>query len=121
MMRRGYPTIDRFVGARIRERRVLLGLSQRDLAECLGLTTQQMIFKYELGKNAVSAPLLYEIAGALGTSVDYFFDGFENNETPHQPAHHQPMLLNLMRSLNEIEREEHLEAISHLIRALASR
>jgi transcriptional regulator with XRE-family HTH domain len=121
MMRGGYPTIDRFVGARIRERRVLLGLSQRDLAESLGLTTQQMIVKYELGKNAVSASLLYEIAGALGTSVDYFFDGFGINEMPHQPAHHQTMLLNLMRSLSEIESEEQREAIVHLIRALASR
>jgi transcriptional regulator with XRE-family HTH domain len=120
MARGGHLTIDRFVGARIRERRVLLGLSQSELANRLGLTTQQMIFKYEVGKYGVSASLLYELASALGTSVEYFFDGFGANEPVRWPPH-QVMLLKFMRSLSEIDSEEHLEAISHLIRALASR
>jgi transcriptional regulator with XRE-family HTH domain len=120
MTRRNYRTLNRFVGARIRERRILLGLSQRELAEIIGRVTQQMIFKYELGKDAVSASLLYELAGALGTSVEYFFDGFGANEAVQRPAP-QTTLLNLMRNLSGIENEEHLGAISHLIRALAKR
>jgi transcriptional regulator with XRE-family HTH domain len=119
MNRPGFPIIDKFVGVRLRERRILLGLSQRDLAESLALTTQQMVAKYELGKNAVSAALLYEIAGVLGTSVDYFFDGFEKNEAPRRPLY-QPRLLDLMRSFNEIESRAHREAINHLIRVLAT-
>ena len=120
MARGAYPKIDQFVGARIRERRILLGMSQRDLGQSIGLTTQQMIYKYEVGLDAVSASRLFEIAGALGTSVDYFFEGFEANEPARVPAD-QPMLLSLMRSLGEIDSDAHLEAISHLIRVLATR
>jgi transcriptional regulator with XRE-family HTH domain len=110
-------TIDQFVGARIRERRLMLGLSRGDLANRVGGVSQQMIYKYELGIARVSAAVLYEIAGALGTSVDYFFDGLGANEVVEMPH----MIFNLMRSLGEIKSEEHLEAISHLVRALASR
>jgi transcriptional regulator with XRE-family HTH domain len=66
--------VDLHVGARIRMRRKLLGVSQEKLAEQLGLTFQQ-VQKYERGANRVSASKLYEIAKALQTSVSYFFDG----------------------------------------------
>ena len=118
-MRGGYRAIDQFIGARIRQRRILLGLSQRDLAESIRLSTQQMVAKYELGKNAVSASLLYEIASALGESVDYFFDGIEKSAAAQQPAH-QPLLLSLMRSLSDLKSDGQLDAINHLIRALAT-
>jgi transcriptional regulator with XRE-family HTH domain len=118
-MRGGNLTIDRFVGMRIRERRMMLGLSQRELAESIGLATQQMIFKYEAGRNAVSAAILYEIAGVLRTSVAYFFEGLEEKAATELPLD-QPMHLNLMRSLSEIKNEVHLEAIGRLIRALMS-
>ena len=67
------PT-DLHVGARIRMRRKILGVSQERLAEDLGLTFQQ-VQKYERGANRVSASKLYEIARSLQTSVAYFFDG----------------------------------------------
>ncbi len=66
--------IDIHVGARIRMRRKLLGISQEKLAEQLGLTFQQ-VQKYERGANRVSASKLFEIARALQSSVAYFFDG----------------------------------------------
>jgi transcriptional regulator with XRE-family HTH domain len=66
--------IDRHVGARIRMRRKILGVSQEKLADSLGLTFQQ-VQKYEKGANRVSASKLYEIAAALQTQVAYFFDG----------------------------------------------
>jgi len=115
-MRGAYRTIDQFVGARLRERRLMLGLSQRDLADRVGRVSQQTIYKYELGIASVPAALLYEIAGALGISVDYFFDGFGAKEVGQMPH----MLFTLMRCLGEIKREEHLEAISHLVRVLAN-
>jgi len=116
-MRGAYRTIDQFVGARLRGRRLMLGLSQRDLADRVGPVSQQTIYKYELGIASVSAALLYKIAAALDTSVDYFFDGLGANELGQMPH----ILLTLMRSLGEIKSEAHLEAISHLIQALASR
>jgi len=66
--------VDLHVGARIRMRRKLLGVSQERLAEQLHLTFQQ-VQKYERGANRVSASKLYEIAKALEAPVAYFFDG----------------------------------------------
>ena len=66
--------IDLHVGARIRMRRKLLGISQEKLADGLGLTFQQ-VQKYERGANRVSASKLYEIARSLQSSVAYFFEG----------------------------------------------
>jgi transcriptional regulator with XRE-family HTH domain len=60
--------IDVDVGARIRTRRVFLGLSQTKLADALGLTFQQ-VQKYERGDNRVSASTLVRVARALDTSV----------------------------------------------------
>jgi transcriptional regulator with XRE-family HTH domain len=60
--------IDVDVGARIRARRVFLGLSQTKLADALGLTFQQ-VQKYERGDNRVAASTLVRVAAALGVSV----------------------------------------------------
>jgi len=66
--------VDLHVGARIRLRRRMQGVSQEKLADALGLTFQQ-VQKYERGANRVSASKLYEIAAALRAPVAYFFDG----------------------------------------------
>ena len=66
--------IDLHVGARIRMRRKILGVSQERLADDLGLTFQQ-VQKYERGANRVSASKLYEIARSLQAPISYFFDG----------------------------------------------
>jgi transcriptional regulator with XRE-family HTH domain len=66
--------VDLHVGARVRVRRKMLGLSQEQLADALKLTFQQ-VQKYERGANRVSASKLYEIAKTLQVPVSYFFDG----------------------------------------------
>lgn len=66
--------VDLHVGARIRMRRKILGVSQEKLADDLGLTFQQ-VQKYERGANRVSASKLYEIARSLQAPISYFFDG----------------------------------------------
>lgn len=72
---RGKPNeIDAFVGRRIRDRRLRLGMSQVQLAEGLGLTFQQ-VQKYEKGGNRVGAGRLYALAQVLDVPVSYFFDG----------------------------------------------
>src|SRR5512133_4381836 len=70
--------IDRYVGARIRERRIMLGLTQQQLADLIGVTYQQA-HKYERGINRVSAGRLFEIAQVLSVPVNYFFDGLEQD------------------------------------------
>ncbi|HZZ89543.1 MAG TPA: helix-turn-helix domain-containing protein [Caulobacteraceae bacterium] len=72
--------VDLHVGARIRLRRRMQGVSQEKLADALGLTFQQ-VQKYERGANRVSASKLYEIAAALKAPVAYFFDGLADPTT----------------------------------------
>lgn len=65
--------VDAHVGARLRRRRMLLGISQERLGEAIGLTFQQ-IQKYERGTNRVSASRLYDLSQVLHTDMNYFFD-----------------------------------------------
>ncbi|WP_294538886.1 helix-turn-helix transcriptional regulator [uncultured Rhodoblastus sp.] len=66
--------IDRPVGARVRMRRMLIGMSQEKLGEALGLTFQQ-VQKYEKGANRISASRLQQISEALNIPLAYFFKG----------------------------------------------
>ena len=66
--------VDEHVGKRIRQRRWLLGVTQQQLAERVGIKFQQ-IQKYETGANRVSASRLWDIADALDVSVSFFFEG----------------------------------------------
>lgn len=66
--------VDTHVGERVRMRRKLLGVSQDQLADNLGLTFQQ-VQKYERGANRISASKLFRIAEILNVEVSYFFDG----------------------------------------------
>jgi transcriptional regulator with XRE-family HTH domain len=77
--------VDLHVGARIRMRRKVLGVSQEKLAEELSLTFQQ-VQKYERGANRVSASKLYEIARALSSPVSYFFEGLSDPCSTDEPA-----------------------------------
>lgn len=79
---RGANPIDAYVGARVRLRRTLLGMSQEKLADALDLTFQQ-IQKYERGMNRIGASNLYKISQVLHVPVSYFFDDMPEdlNET----------------------------------------
>ena len=66
--------IDRHVGDRIRRRRVMLGLTQEQLGEALGISYQQ-IQKYETGANRVSAGRLFMISQILEVGIATLFDG----------------------------------------------
>lgn len=65
--------VDAHVGARLRQRRTLLGMSQEKLGDAIGLTFQQ-VQKYERGTNRVSASRLYDLSKVLETDMNYFFD-----------------------------------------------
>ncbi len=66
--------IDVHVGSKVKLRRMLLGLSQENLGDRIGLTFQQ-IQKYEKGTNRIGASRLFELANVLGVSVQFFYDG----------------------------------------------
>ncbi|SEH48857.1 helix-turn-helix domain-containing protein [Magnetospirillum fulvum] len=110
--------IDRHVGARIRERRIMLGLSQQQMADLIGVTYQQA-HKYERGINRISSGRLYEIAQALSVPVNYFFEGIDSNRASDLNAR-QRMCLELARNFATISNERHQEALSQLARALAA-
>lgn len=119
--------IDRHVGARIRLRRNMLGLSQEKLAEGLGLTFQQ-VQKYEKGTNRVGASRLQHIAAILDTPITYFF---EEGPTPApsgvEVASDTPTLLlaskdclALARAFAAIEDKVVQQKVLSLVRALSS-
>jgi transcriptional regulator with XRE-family HTH domain len=110
---------DRHVGARIRERRVMMGLSQQQLARMIGVTYQQA-HKYERGLNRISAGRLFEIAQVLGVPVSYFFEGLRSEGEAQEISPRQRMCLELARNFALIDNEKHQEALSQMARALAA-
>jgi transcriptional regulator with XRE-family HTH domain len=69
--------VDVHVGARVRLRRTLLGLSQEKLGNAIGLTFQQ-IQKYERGANRIGASRLFEMARVLDVPIQYFFEDIQS-------------------------------------------
>ena len=69
--------VDVHVGKRVRHRRWLIGMTQQQLAEKVGIKFQQ-IQKYETGANRISASRLWDIADALEVQVSFFFEGLED-------------------------------------------
>lgn len=110
--------VDKFVGQKIRERRIMLGLTQQQMAELIGVTYQQA-HKYERGVNRISAGRLFGISNALGVPVTYFFDGLEEGLLPDLSSH-QRMCLELARNFMSIGNHRHQEALSQLARALVA-
>ena len=71
--------IDRQIAARLRKRRMDLGISSTSLGAAIGVTYQQ-VCKYERCVNRVSASRLYQIADQLNVPIGYFFDGWLGEE-----------------------------------------
>ncbi|MDJ1007806.1 MAG: helix-turn-helix transcriptional regulator [Paracoccaceae bacterium] len=69
--------VDVHVGKRVRHRRWMVGMTQQQLAEKVGIKFQQ-IQKYETGMNRISASRLWDISEALDVKVGFFFEGLES-------------------------------------------
>jgi transcriptional regulator with XRE-family HTH domain len=76
--------IDKHVGARVRMRRLILGMSQGKLGEALDVTFQQ-VQKYEKGANRIGASRLQQLARVLDVPPAYFFEDAPSGE-PHAPG-----------------------------------
>jgi transcriptional regulator with XRE-family HTH domain len=110
--------VDRHVGARVRERRIMLGFTQQQLADLIGVTYQQA-HKYERGINRISAGRLYEVARVLTVPVNYFFEGIDSDPT-RAVGPRERMCLELARNFAHIPNERHQEALGQLARVLAA-
>ena len=70
--------VDVHVGKRVRHRRWMVGMTQQQLADKVGIKFQQ-IQKYETGMNRVSASRLWDIADAMGVTIAFFFEGLSES------------------------------------------
>lgn len=78
--------MDQHIGARMRLRRTLMGLSQEKLGEALGLTFQQ-VQKYERGVNRVSAARLFDVARVLDVPTSFFYDDMPAHSDGDRSGH----------------------------------
>lgn len=130
-MPRKRDPIEAELGSRLKQSRMLAGMSQTMLAEKLGVSFQQ-IQKYEMGANRISASRLYRISRLLGLPLAYFFEG---NDKPGPAAptsrssaksHDRPAgdvarreTLELVRAYQGITDEKSRLAVRKLVRTLA--
>ena len=109
--------IDHHIAARLRQRRIVLGLTQQRLAEMLGITYQQA-HKYETGANRISVGRLHRLARALEVDVGYFYEGLGSGEPARPAAGQQRQRLELARNFAALARPQQ-EALAEMARALA--
>jgi transcriptional regulator with XRE-family HTH domain len=109
--------IDVHVGLRIRQRRVLLGMSMETLGAAVGLSFQ-MVQKYEVGINSIAASRLVEVAKALDVPPSFFFEG------PHPRAKDDSLYtretMDLVRAYTTISNSSVRHSIAETIRAIAT-
>lgn len=120
--------VDVHVGARVKQRRLLRGLSQEQLGTSLGLTFQQ-VQKYEKGTNRISSSRLWEIASILGVPISFFYDGLKEKssgagfgEQPQDPfvsAASSTEGLKLNRYFTQIMDQQVRHKVLELVKTLA--
>src|SRR5215207_7472307 len=106
--------VDRYVAARIRERRIIMGMTQPQLAALIKITYQQL-HKYEVGRNRISAGWLFQIAEALGVEVGYFYEGVASS-AEFKPPPNLPQLAALARNVAHIPNARQREAVCEFVR-----
>jgi transcriptional regulator with XRE-family HTH domain len=109
--------VDVLIGRRVRERRLMLGITVQELAAVLGVPYQQ-VHKYETGANRLSAGRLYRLGEALGVEVGHFF-GEDGAGGDASPTAQRRMLLDLVRNFARIPDRRQQEALACLARTLA--
>lgn len=112
--------IDSLIGDRIRRRRILMGLTQDQLGDALGISYQQ-VQKYETGANRVSAGRLYLIAQRLNVSAGWFFDpvGADKVESDLDEIGPPRLLMEFVRNFARIKDDKVKTALVTLVRSMA--
>lgn len=126
------PTpVDEHIGQRMQLRRVMMGMSQKDLAKRCGVTFQQ-IQKYETAGNRVSAARLFDLSTALEAPISFFFAGLPGNlpeETKAsrslhvaEPKQEDPLskneTLQLINLYWKLPNDEHRKIVMKMLRSL---
>ena len=106
-----YNGIDEHIGQRVQMRRLMLGLSQKDLAEKCGVSFQQ-IQKYEVADNRLPASRLFLISTALQTPVSFFFMGLPGNYPEETKANKSMRVSELLSEDDPLGKNESLELIN---------
>lgn len=109
---------DEHIGALIRVRRLMMGLSQQDLAKAIGVTYQQL-HKYERGLNRISAGRLFDVAQVLDVEPGWFFEGMSGEAAVDEMPSRQRLHLELIRNFMLIKDERHQDAVCTMARTLA--
>ncbi len=110
---------DRHVGARIREHRIVRGLTQQQMAQRIGVSYQQFN-KYERGLNRISAGRLQQIAQTLGvTAGSLFTDLPAAPPDDHPDRSHERMCLELTRNFRSLSSDADRRALCTMARSLA--
>jgi len=114
--------VDEQVGRQIRKRRNLLGLTQEQLADALGISYQQ-VQKYETAANRVSAGRLFEIATKLDTEISAFFEGLDPAlaATPSVHGGKTRSTVELVRSFTGISDSAMRAAVVGLVKDLGAK
>ena len=131
----GIGPIDVHVGARLRRRRTLSGMSQTTLGDAIGLTFQQ-VQKYERGANRISASRLFGLSRVLDVPIEYFFDDIPAAVAASSPAQgggkakkppsyepdpmHKQETLELVRAYYKIKDAEVRKRLRELTKALGA-
>jgi transcriptional regulator with XRE-family HTH domain len=101
MPKNGPEPTDLHVGKRVRMRRMMLGLSQTQLGDALGITFQQ-VQKYERGTNRISASRLQRTADVLQVPVPFFFEGLPDGAGAPGVTPPPPYLFEFLTSLDGV-------------------
>ena len=115
----GPDPIDLHVGEQLRVARELAGMTQTDVGRALAMSFQ-VIQKYEQGEIRVSASRLFQLAGLLHKSPDYFFEGIADGDTPALGVL-QRMDIELVRAFRTIRSNEVRQLLLRLARDIAER
>lgn len=113
----GPDPIDLHVGEQLRIARELAGLTQTEVGRALKMSFQ-VIQKYEQGEIRVSASRLYQLAGLLRKSPDYFFEGIAASDAPAMGALERSDI-ELVRAFRTIRSGELRQLLVRLARDIA--
>lgn len=115
--------VDKLVGARVRTRRLEIGMSQERLADLLGVTFQQ-VQKYEKGVNRIAAGRLYDISEALDVNAAYFFENLSKEDSRKKDddgvaeAMTDPDTIELVQLYSKIKSKRVKRRVLELVRAM---
>jgi transcriptional regulator with XRE-family HTH domain len=130
MPKNGIHPTDKHVGQRVRMRRLMLGMSQTNVADALGVTFQQLQ-KYEKGANRISASRLQHLAHVFQVPITFFFEGAPHVRGEHHtqtdapfPQHVSNYLatsdgLHLTRAFMQIRDHKLRQSIVNLVEQIA--